>query len=110
MPRRAAHPCSQRGCPALVYDPNERYCAEHKAQRQAEYDARRGTAAERGYDAAWQKVRAEYLAEHPICTKCTERSIDVHHIVPKRDGGTDDWNNLEALCHSHHSGATRRGG
>lgn len=104
MPRRAPHPCSQRGCPALVYDSDERYCPEHKAQHQAEYDARRGSAASRGYDAQWQKAQREYLDEHPVCQRCgREPSALVHHIVSKRQGGSDDPINLVALCRLCHA-------
>lgn len=28
--------------------------------------------------------------------------LDVHHIVPRREGGTDDDDNLLTVCHSHH--------
>jgi 5-methylcytosine-specific restriction protein A len=104
MPRRAAHPCSQRGCPELVHDSDERYCAEHKALHQAEYDAGRGTAAQRGYDAAWQQISADYLAEHPICQRCGRtQSALIHHVVSKRRGGNDDDTNLRALCRLCHA-------
>ena len=28
--------------------------------------------------------------------------LDVHHIVPRREGGTDADDNLLTLCHRHH--------
>ena len=28
--------------------------------------------------------------------------LDVHHIVSRREGGTDDDDNLLTLCHRHH--------
>jgi len=33
----------------------------------------------------------------------TDRSLDVHHIIPKSDGGEDRMHNLAALCRSCHS-------
>jgi 5-methylcytosine-specific restriction endonuclease McrA len=30
------------------------------------------------------------------------KKLDVHHIVPAADGGTDDLDNLKTLCRSHH--------
>jgi 5-methylcytosine-specific restriction protein A len=37
-------------------------------------------------------------------------ATDVHHLIPKRDGGCDEESNLEALCHSCHSKVTNTGG
>jgi hypothetical protein len=28
--------------------------------------------------------------------------LDVHHIVPRSEGGTDELDNLLTLCHKHH--------
>jgi len=28
--------------------------------------------------------------------------LDVHHILPRSEGGTDEPENLLTLCHSHH--------
>ena len=33
---------------------------------------------------------------------CTEASVDVDHIIPKRMGGPDDPENLQGLCPHHH--------
>lgn len=54
-----------------------------------------------------------YLASNPLCVVCLKDSIvraatDVDHIMPKSQGGTDDWSNLQALCKSHHSEKTAR--
>lgn len=54
-----------------------------------------------------------YLASNPLCAVCLKESIvrsatDVDHIMPKSQGGTDDWDNLQALCKSHHSEKTAR--
>ncbi|MCB0049023.1 MAG: HNH endonuclease [Caldilinea sp.] len=37
-------------------------------------------------------------------------ATDVHHKIPKRDGGEDTVANLEPLCHSCHSRITAKGG
>jgi len=78
------------------------------------YDARRGTAASRGYDARWRKARAAYLKRHPICVVClsmsrTRAAQEVHHIIPLREGGTHAEANLQALCKSCHSRITGQG-
>lgn len=67
----------------------------------------RQTSAERGYGHSWRKLRAAYLASHPVCQHCQrEAATDVDHIIPRRKGGTDDEWNLQALCHACHSRKT----
>ena len=38
------------------------------------------------------------------CSICgwSESSCDIHHIIPKKDGGTDDMNNLIMVCPNCH--------
>lgn len=64
----------------------------------------------RGYGYQWLKIRAEHLEMEPWCRACGIHATDVDHIVPRRQGGSDDHPNLQSLCHSHHSQKTRRGG
>lgn len=59
MPR-ALKVCSTAGCWELV--PSGR-CAGCDARA----DKARGTAADRGYDAAWRRRRRAYLIRHPLC-------------------------------------------
>jgi len=33
--------------------------------------------------------------------ECSQR-LDVHHIVPRREGGGDELDNLASVCASHH--------
>ena len=73
-----------------------------------EYDQGRGGSSERGYGEAWRRLRAEFLRKHSQCVVCGELATDVHHILPRSKGGSDDWSNLEALCHVHHSQITQR--
>jgi hypothetical protein len=62
---------------------------------------------------AWGRVRAYKLRRFPMCEKegCDRPATDVHHM----DGSwkiSGDWRlfidqeNLEALCHQHHSAIT----
>jgi len=70
---------------------------------------RRPSARKRGYGAAWERLRARVLAEEPVCRACgIARATDVDHILPRRRGGTDARDNLQALCHSCHSQKTSR--
>ncbi len=107
-PYHALRPCSYPGCPALVSGRGGRYCNEHLRIVRAQQDARRGTAAERGYDAAWRAVRARFLREHPVCARCGRPATTVHHMRRKRAGGSDDEDNLVALCASCHNAITMR--
>ena len=59
----------------------------------------------------WKLTRQAYLLDHPLCEHegCGEIATDVHHRIDIVDGG-DPWaqENLQALCHSHHSKETNR--
>lgn len=100
MPWRPPRPCRTTGCPETT---RSGYCP--KCQRA--YDQQRGSAASRGYDAAWRKRRARYLLDHPLCESCRSNpSKHVDHRLAKRRGGADHESNFEALCHSCHSRKT----
>lgn len=49
-----------------------------------------------------------YLRANPLCVECDGAATEVDHIVPKSQGGTDEWGNLQALCKSCHSRKTAR--
>lgn len=92
------------------------------------------TAAARGYDYRWQKMRARHLTAHPFCVmclrelaivarepaavivECATRGIRVpygnvvDHIVPHRgrEALLRDPGNLQTLCVAHHSGTKQR--
>lgn len=79
----------------------------------------RGTAAQRGYNSAWRKARAGYLARHPLCVQCladgiTTAATVVDHIRPHRGDQRLFWNrdNWQPLCKRHHDikTATEDGG
>lgn len=79
-----------------------------------ELDARRGTAAQRGYGANWRKLRRMQLAEFPLCAECERQgkvvlATDVHHIIPRAEGGPDAFENFMSLCHTCHSRITLGG-
>lgn len=105
--RRAARVCSEPGCSNLVWG-DERLCEGHTAERRRQVDAARPTSAQRGYDAAWQRIRKAFLAEHPHCVDCGRAATEVDHIIALADGGTNDWSNLQAKCKSHHSQKTAK--
>ena len=111
MPQRAPHPCAAPGCPALVRQ--GRYCPKHESKTQALYDLSRGSSASRGYGSRWRRLRRMYLNAYPICADPDDQhpgrviaATDVDHITPLRSGGTNQWENLQALCHECHSHKT----
>lgn len=78
-------------------------------------DSRRGSAASRGYDADWRRLRLQYLAAHPLCLFCAdadrvEAATVVDHIVPIADRPDLrlDWSNLRPLCKPCHDRHTAR--
>ena len=84
------------------------YCASHAKRATADYNERKGTPAERGYDWNWQKVRRMILRRQPICATpgCGQAATDVHHIKALAQGGENSEENLQGLCHACHSRIT----
>lgn len=89
---------------------------EEKRKRDRAYDGKRGTSAQRGYDARWERIRLMKLRENPLCEICDGNGIiteatEVHHIVPIGDGGEIyAIRNLMSLCHSCHMKIHASGG
>ena len=108
MPTKPAKPCAYPGCPRLTHD---RFCAEHTKATNKQYERyERPYKSSERYGGKWQKIRNRYIAMHPLCEDCLEyglvpvgESQEVHHIIPKSQGGTDEFKNLRALCKSCHS-------
>ena len=66
------------------------------------------TSTRRGSTWASRKLRAQVLAEQPICAwpGCNAPSTQDDHIVPLHLGGSDDRANHQGLCNSHHTEKT----
>jgi 5-methylcytosine-specific restriction protein A len=103
MPHSAPRPCSNRTCSGLTRNGVCGVCGPIRRGNDRSYDAHRGTAAERGYDHTWRKVRHMYLSSEPLCFDCkgggrVTIATEVHHIIAKRNGGTNEEDNLMSLC------------
>jgi len=110
VPRKPPKPCAKAGCGRLT---TERYCDVHRGEGNKAKDARRGSSAQRGYDARWRRYRKRFLRAHPLCELHQQRgdlvpATVVDHIVPHR-GDTDlfwDPSNHQALCKRCHDAKT----
>lgn len=55
----------------------------------------------------WDEIRARVLARDSGCSgrflggECSA-VLDVHHILPREEGGSNEDSNLMVLCHRHH--------
>ena len=115
MPSIFPHACKAPGCPGIT---RERYCEKHKHLEQdakRQYDQERGTAAERGYGARWQKARLGFLRHHPLCAECERRGLVtaatvVDHNEPHRGDMARFWDptNWQSLCTPCHNVKTAR--
>lgn len=105
MPSKPLRACKVPGCNQVATQGSR--CAAHAALWRGT-ERPRPTAAERGYDAHWRRIRAQFLKFHPRCSVCGERATDVDHIVALAQGGTHEWANLQAFCHEHHTQKTNQ--
>lgn len=56
----------------------------------------------------WRKRRAVVLSADPVCAACGVREArEVDHVTPLHQGGTDSYDNLQALCHDCHAVKSR---
>jgi len=85
----------------------------HKNRKHAKLHDPRPSSSARGYDYAWQKVRALKLEEQPLCEVClragrTTPACDVDHIQPIIAGGERlEMANLQSICRRCHNRKTR---
>jgi len=104
MTQRPLKPCNAWGCAELV-TAGQQYCEKHRKQKDREYERKRRSSVERGYDKAWQKARAMKASQDPLCERCLKRGIvkpmnEVHHIIPidVRPDLRLAMSNLESIC------------
>lgn len=116
MPWSSRRPCRALGCPNIS-ERGSVYCKQHAdLERGRQCERERGTAAQRGYDGAWQNARKGYLAKHPLCAECLKSgrytpATVVDHIIPHRGNKGLFWDadNWQSLCKQCHDRKTARG-
>lgn len=108
MPQRPASACAAPGCPAIVW--GGRWCDKHQPPP---YEQARLSPSRRGYGRTWQKLRLMFLRANPLCAdpfgvhgNNPVAGTDVDHVIPRAQGGTDAFDNLQSLCRSCHSRKT----
>lgn len=68
---------------------------------------------ERGYGYEWTKRREQVLQRDGyLCQPCQRQgrptpATEVDHITPKAEDGTDDYENLQAICKRCHAAKTK---
>ena len=74
-------------------------CVNCQRAMQRKRDAIRGTSAQRGYDAAYRRLRFKVLEEAGyVCTYCGGPATTADHLVPLSRGGLNVLENLVAAC------------
>jgi len=80
-----------------------------KAESAADYERRRGSARERGYDARWDRASALFKHHHPLCLGCEavgrlEPTTVVDHVEPHRGDMVKFWDQSmwQSSCKWHH--------
>lgn len=55
--------------------------------------------------AGWQ-CEARDLVPHITCWPASSRALQLHHVKNRSQGGTNDDDNLRAVCGTHHNWIT----
>lgn len=106
MPTKPAGPCRDSKCPYRAVERG--WCATHAAKHPPKPRPvdDRPSAAKRGYDQKWRRIRAHFLKFKQMCAECGTTATEVDHIKPLAAGGTHKWENLRPLCKPCHSRKT----
>ena len=55
------------------------------------------------YKERYRKMHDLAIGDYVPCLICHNQAVDLHHIVRKSRGGSDDVWNLAPLCRKHHN-------
>ncbi len=115
MAQPALRVCPEGGCNELTRGGR---CDKHRrTDRQREYERTpERMADDRWYHRqVWKRLRAAKLNDDPLCVLCQEQgrtvvATEVDHIIDRKERPdlALDWDNLQGLCKSCHSGKTAR--
>lgn len=108
MPKMPPRPCTNPRCRAYAVKGGK--CETHQ---KIPWDHGNKSRHERGYDYKWVVLRKRILKrDGHLCQDCKRNgrislAQMVDHIINKASGGTDDDDNLEAICRRCHSEKTQ---
>jgi len=109
MPQRSKRLCSRPGCSNLTLNRWCDSCAKPMSADRVPSERSRLSAASRGYDAAWRRVRLVALQRDSyLCVACLKegrvtQAEEVDHIIPMTSGGERlNLDNLQSLCSPCH--------
>ncbi|MCP3681834.1 MAG: HNH endonuclease [bacterium] len=108
MPFSAPKPCAKPGC--RKYAEKRGRCGDHQPEAWASNKGK--SRHERGYGSRWDKLRLKVLKrDRYLCMVCRHDGIltkanQVDHIINKAQGGTDNSDNLQAICDNCHTKKT----
>lgn len=106
MSKGFSKPCTFPGCTSLTQGTR---CDAHPYPERYRAPDVRESAAARGYDSQWRKVRDLHLASEPLCRMCAKEGRTtsgelVDHIQPLMLGGDRlGTHNLQTLCRRCHA-------
>lgn len=56
------------------------------------------------YQPAWRRLSQQVTSRDGACVRCgSTHRLSAHHVIPRRDGGPDEPDNLVSLCVSCHA-------
>jgi 5-methylcytosine-specific restriction enzyme A len=110
---KPARACTKPGCRGLIRGEACTVCGPRPKHG---WRDDRGTRQERGYDAAWMRLRQAHLMEHPLCEQCKAngRITPARHVDHIEEFcGLDDLKrldpaNLRSLCVRCHMAKTAK--
>ena len=111
MPARPPTICTHPGCRQLA-DKTGRCKAHPRKSGWQRTEEKKGNRHARGYGASWSRLRRRVLERDAmLCQPCKaagriSQANQVDHITPKAAGGTDEPDNLQAICDACHKAKT----
>ena len=102
MAKAAPKPCGHPGCGVIVRDGTSR-CPKHPREAWG----KKPTATKRVTGRKLQAMRAALFSANPLCVECQRLgrvtlATQRDHIIPLAEGGKDDDENVQGLCHDCH--------
>jgi len=102
-------PCLHPRCPNVATSGG--YCADHQGERpRRTVEEQRGSARQRGYTRAWERLRAHVLRTEPLCRPCQAQGMVrpatlVHHLDPISEGNPNlpPLDRLVPMCDECHA-------